>query len=68
MESNTQYLLRRSREEEDAAARAADAKTRELHLEMSVRYRDAAEGRLPPPAPDIPAPHPLLPDEFRIFE
>lgn len=67
MESNAQYMLRRCREEREAAEQASSPKVRELHIELSDRYRDAADGKSPPHAPDGPA-RPGLPDDFRILE
>jgi hypothetical protein len=67
MESHAQYMLRRSQEEQDAARRASDPKVRELHNELSGRYRDAADADVPQKAPDAPA-RPGLPDDFRILE
>jgi hypothetical protein len=67
MESESQYLNRRAQEEQEAAERAADPKTRELHIELAGRYRDAAQGHRPPPVPDGPI-RAGLPDDFRILE
>lgn len=47
MESHAAYMLRRAREEQDAADRASNPKARKLHIELADRYRDAADQ--PPP-------------------
>lgn len=44
MDSNFQYMLRRAREEDDAADRSPSPKVRALHREMADRYRRAARG------------------------
>jgi hypothetical protein len=67
MESHAQYMLRRAQEEDDAAGRASSPKARQLHTELAGRYRDAADRRRPPKAPDSPAPT-CLPNDFRILE
>jgi hypothetical protein len=67
MESNSQYMLRRHREERDAADKASSPKVRELHIELSDRYREAADGDPPPHAPDGPS-RPGLPEDFRILD
>ena len=67
MESQSEYMRRRAREEDGAAKRASSAKARELHIELADRYRDAADGRPPPKSPDDP-PRFGLPDDFKILE
>jgi hypothetical protein len=67
MESNAQYMLRRHREERDAADKASSPKVRELHIELSDRYREAADGNTTPHAPEGPS-RPGIPDDFRILE
>ena len=67
MESNSEYMLRRHREERDAADKASSPKVRELHIEMSDRYREAADGDPPPHAPDSPPGH-GLPRDFKILD
>lgn len=68
MESEPEYLHRRAREEQEAAQRSGSEKAREIHVELSVRYRDAAEVKVTPRRPE---PEPAvygLPFEFKILE
>ena len=67
MDSDAEYLLRRSEEEQEAAGRTENAKARQLHIELAARYRDAANGAQPPRSPEGPA-GPGLPGDFRILE
>ncbi len=69
METQSDYLSRRAREEQAAAKRARDPKVRDLHLELAARYRQAASdgSKRSPQAPSVP-PQPGLPSEFRILE
>lgn len=41
-ESDTDYYLRRAREERAVAAQARDARSRGLHLEIAALYEDLA--------------------------
>ena len=66
MESHSEYMLRRSREERDAANRASTPKVRDLHMEMAGRYRDAADG--PPPAKRKDSARSTMPVDFRILD
>jgi hypothetical protein len=68
MESKSEYLARRAREELEAADRASDPKVREIHVELAARYRNAAGGDAPPRSADAGARMALLPSDFRIFE
>jgi len=67
MESYSEYMLRRCREEQDAADRASSPKVRQLHIELADRYRDAADGGPTQKSPDAPA-RACLSDDFRILE
>ena len=66
MESRQDFLLRRAREEEEAAARATCDKARELHEEMASRYRQAAGANDEMREPDGEL-KTILPDDFRII-
>ena len=68
METERDYLSRRALEEEAAAGRASTDKARELHNDLAVRYRSAAETRLEPRSPDPAPAKPGLPLDFRILE
>lgn len=66
MESHQDFLLRRAREEEEAAACATCEKARALHEEMASRYReaaDASDGKQERDA-DLST---ILPNDFRII-
>ena len=67
MESEREYLHRRADEEQAAADRADSDKARDLHMELAARYRDQAEQRLAPRAPERELVH-GLPLDFRILE
>jgi len=67
METHSQYMLRRAREEDDAADRAPSPKVCALHVEMAGRYRHAADGPLPSVKKEVPC-QGCLPDEFVILE
>lgn len=66
MESHQDFLLRRAREEEEAAVRATCEKARELHEEMASRYRDAADTNDDRREPDADL-KTILPTDFRII-
>ena len=66
MESERDYLSRRAIEEQDAAARASSDKVRELHRELSARYREAADAD--PELRVEVVTKPGLPKEFRILD
>lgn len=66
MESHQDFLLRRAREEEEAAARATCEKARELHEEMASRYREAADTDDDRREPDADL-KTILPTDFRII-
>ncbi len=42
MEAETAYLLRRAREEREAATKAAHPAARQAHLELAQRYEEMA--------------------------
>jgi hypothetical protein len=66
MESRQDFLLRRAREEDEAASRATCDKARELHEEMAARYRRAADANDEQRGPDGEL-KTILPDDFRII-
>lgn len=66
MESHQDFLLRRAREEDEAAACATCDKARELHEEMATRYREAADARDGQREPDADLTT-ILPNDFRII-
>lgn len=70
MESASDYLHRRAREERAAADRAASFKAREVHLELAARYLRAATAGLPPieAGPRTREKCSGLPMEFTILE
>jgi hypothetical protein len=68
MESEREYLHRRSSEEQEAAQRSGSEKARELHMELATRYRDAAEVRVAPQRPEPELAVHGLPLEFKILE
>ena len=69
METRSDYMNRRAREEQAAADRACDSKVRGLHLELADRYREAASDHSDGKADDPPMPrYAGLPSEFRILE
>lgn len=66
MESHQDFLLRRAREEDEAAACATSDKARELHEEMANRYREAADAKDAAHEPDAGLTT-ILPNDFRII-
>jgi hypothetical protein len=70
MESASDYLRRRAREEHDAADRALSPKARDLHLELAARYLNAAKvgPAVPEPSAPVGKQRPGLPMDFRILE
>ena len=68
METESDYLNRRARQEQEAAKLAYDAKVRDLHLELAARYLQAASDGSARTSQQAMPPQPGLPSEFRILE
>jgi len=66
MGSHSDYMIRRCREERDAADRASSSKARDLHIELADRYREAADKPAPRKRSDPPM-RSTLPDDLKIL-